>query len=265
LIQYKSSREIDLMAEAGEMVARTFQRIAPLIEPGVTTQEIDDAVRDSIDELGGRALFLGYHGFPAHSCISVNEEVVHGIPGSRQLRSGDLVSIDIGIESRGFCGDSARSFLVGEPAEETLHVLEVCREALARGIAGAVPGNTLCGLISAIEEVIEASGRGLVREFVGHGIGRNMHEEPQVPNFVSSDLKKRDFELREGLVLAIEPMVNGGVGGVKTLDDGWTVVTTDGRVSAHCEHTVAITADGPRVLTLGPAEAWPPLAGAVGQ
>ena len=253
------------MAEAGEMVARTFQRIAPMIEPGVTTQEIDHEVRDSIQELGGTPLFLGYHGFPAHSCISVNEEVVHGIPGDRQLASGDLVSIDIGIGAQGFCGDSARSFLVGEPAEETLKVLEVCRSALARGIEGAYPGNTLCGLISGIEEVIDASGLGLVREFVGHGIGRNMHEEPQVPNFVSADLKKRDIELREGLVLAIEPMVNGGGGGVKTLKDGWTVVTRDAQVSAHCEHTVAITADGPRVLTLGPGESWPPLPGAVGQ
>lgn len=253
------------MAEAGEMVARTFQRIAPMIKPGVTTLEIDHEVRDSIQELGGTPLFLGYHGFPAHSCISVNEEVVHGIPGDRQLISGDLVSIDIGIGAQGFCGDSARSFLVGDPSAETLHVLEVCRSALARGIEGAYPGNTLCGLISAIQEVIDASGLGLVREFVGHGIGRNMHEEPQVPNFVSNDLKKRDIELREGLVLAIEPMVNGGGGGVKTLKDGWTVVTRDGQVSAHCEHTVAITADGPRVLTLGPGESWPPLPGAVGQ
>lgn len=253
------------MAEAGGMVARTFQCIAPLIQPGVKTSAIDEAVRDSISELGGTPLFLGYHGFPAHSCISVNEEVVHGIPGERQLKDGDLVSIDIGIGAQGFCGDSARSFLVGEASPETQEVLAVCRKALANGIEGAYPGNTLCGLISSIEEVIEASGRGLVKEFVGHGIGRNMHEEPQVPNFVSNDLKKRDFELREGLVLAIEPMVNGGGGGVKTLKDGWTVVTRDGSVSAHCEHTVAITADGPRVLTLGPGESWPPLPGAVGQ
>ena len=253
------------MAEAGGMVAQTFQRIAPMIEPGVKTIEIDEAVRDSIADLGGTALFLGYHGFPAHSCISVNEEVVHGIPGERRLEDGDLVSIDIGIGFQGFCGDSARSFLVGEVSAETREVLKVCREALARGIEGAYPGNTLCGLISAIESVIEDSGRGLVREFVGHGIGRNMHEEPQVPNFVSNDLKKRDFELKEGLVLAIEPMVNGGGGGVKTLRDGWTVVTRDASVSAHCEHTVAITADGPRVLTLGPGESWPPLPGAVGQ
>ncbi|NCF55036.1 MAG: type I methionyl aminopeptidase [Planctomycetia bacterium] len=265
MIHYKSSREIDLMASAGEMVARTFQRIAPMIQPGTRTQDIDDAVRDSIVDLGGKALFLGYHGFPAHSCISVNEEVVHGIPGERILLDGDLVSIDIGIEAQGFCGDSARSFLVGSPSSETQNVLDVCRAALAKGIEGAYPGNTLCGLISGIEAVIQASELGLVKEFVGHGIGRTMHEEPQVPNFVSVDLKKRDFELREGLVLAIEPMVNGGTGGVKTLKDGWTVVTRDRRVSAHCEHTVAITGDGPRVLTLGPGESWPPLKDAVGQ
>ncbi len=265
MIQLKSPREIDRMAVAGEMVATTFQKIAPLIRPGVRTQEIDEAVRDSVHDLGGKPLFLGYHGFPAHSCISVNEEVVHGIPGERVLADGDLVSIDIGIGAEGFCGDSARSFILGEGDSQTRRTLQVCRDALAAGIDAARPGNTLVGLIEPIEKVIRDSGLGLVEKFVGHGIGRTMHEEPQVPNFVTNDLRNADFELKAGLVLAIEPMVNAGTGDVRTQSDGWTVVTVDSLVSAHCEHTVAVTEDGPRVLTLGAGEAWPPIPGTPGQ
>ncbi|MGE4614426.1 MAG: type I methionyl aminopeptidase [Planctomycetota bacterium] len=265
MIQIKSPREIERMAVPGEMVARTFQAIAELVRAGVRTIEIDEAVRDTVKELGGKPLFLGYHGFPAHSCISVNEEVVHGIPGPRQLADGDLASIDIGIEAEGFCGDSARSFIIGEGSEETRSTLRVCREALAAGIAQARPGNSLVGLVEAIEARIRAESHGLVEKFVGHGIGRKMHEEPQVPNFVSRSLKHNDIELRPGLVLALEPMVNAGTGDVVTLEDGWTVVTADARVSAHCEHTVAVTEEGPRVLTLGPGECWPPNPGTPGQ
>ncbi|MEC9476599.1 MAG: type I methionyl aminopeptidase [Planctomycetota bacterium] len=265
MIHYKSAREIERMAVAGEMVARTFQTIAPLIKAGTSTQQIDDAVRDSVLEMGGKPLFLGYNGFPAHSCISVNEEVVHGIPGERFIAENDLVSVDIGIEFEGFCGDSARTFQIGEGDDTSRQVLSVCRRALAAGIAGACPGNTLVGLIGAIEAVIRESRLGLVENFVGHGIGRQMHEEPQVPNFVSPVLRRNDLELRSGLVLAIEPMVNAGTGVVRTLEDGWTVVTADGGVSAHCEHTVAVTDDGPRVLTLGPGERWPPVSGTPGQ
>jgi methionyl aminopeptidase len=253
------------MAVAGEMVALTFQAIQPLIVPGTPTIEIDEAVRDSVHDLGGKPLFLGYHGFPAHSCISVNEQVVHGIPGPRKLQDGDLVSIDIGIGAEGFCGDSARSFLIGEGASSSIRTLKVCREALAAGIAAAIPGNTLVKLVQEIETRIRDAKLGLVEKYVGHGIGREMHEEPQVPNFVNRSLKQNDLELRPGLVLAIEPMVNGGTGEVYTLDDGWTVVTADSEVSAHCEHTVAVTEDGPRVLTLAPGEAWPPIPGTPGQ
>jgi methionyl aminopeptidase len=265
VIQFKSPREIERMAVAGEMVALTFQAIQPLIVPGTPTIEIDEAVRDSVHDLGGKPLFLGYHGFPAHSCISVNEQVVHGIPGPRKLQDGDLVSIDIGIGADGFCGDSARSFLIGEGSRSAIRTLEVCREALAAGIAAATPGNTLVELVQAIETSIRGAKLGLVEKYVGHGIGREMHEEPQVPNFVTKSLKQNDLELRPGLVLAIEPMVNGGTGEVYTLDDGWTVVTADSEVSAHCEHTVAVTEEGPRVLTLAPGEAWPPIPGTPGQ
>ncbi|MDE0959825.1 MAG: type I methionyl aminopeptidase [Planctomycetota bacterium] len=265
MIQLKSPREIDQMAVAGEMVALTFQAIQPLIVAGTLTVAIDEAVRDKVSDLGGKPLFLGYHGFPAHSCISVNDQVVHGIPGPRELLDGDLVSIDIGIGAGGFCGDSARSFLIGEGSKSSRRTLEVCREALAAGIAAATPGNTLVALVGAIEAKIRAANLGLVEKYVGHGIGREMHEEPQVPNFVTPSLKQSNLELRPGLVLAIEPMVNGGTGEVRTLDDGWTVVTCDSSVSAHCEHTVAVTEEGPRVLTLAPGEAWPPIPGTPGQ
>jgi len=265
VIHYKSPREIDRMAVPGEMVALTFQTIAGLVHAGTTTQEIDDVVRDFVKDLGGKPLFLGYNGFPAHCCISVNDEVVHGIPGDRVLLEGDLVSIDIGIEAEGFCGDSARTYLIGEGDDTSRQVLSVCRAALAAGIDGARPGSTLVKMIEAIESVIRESRLGLVESFVGHGIGRQMHEEPQVPNFVSPVLRRTDIELRPGLVLAIEPMVNAGTGAVQTLDDGWTVVSADGGISAHCEHTVAITEQGPRVLTLGPGECWPPASGTPGQ
>ena len=242
------------MAVAGEMVALTFQAIQPLIVPGTPTIEIDEAVRDSVHDLGGKPLFLGYHGFPAHSCISVNEQVVHGIPGPRKLQDGDLVSIDIGIGAEGFCGDSARSFLIGEGSSSSIRTLKVCREALAAGIAAAIPGNTLVKLVQEIETRIRDAKLGLVEKYVGHGIGREMHEEPQVPNFVNRSLKQNDLELRPGLVLAIEPMVNAGRFEVKILSDGWTAVTKDRSLSAQFEHSLAVTADGYEVFTLSPTD-----------
>ena len=253
------------MAVAGDLVARAFGEIAHLLQPGIATGAIDDRIREFVSGEGGELLFFNYHGFPAHSCISINEEVVHGIPGDRQVQEGDLVSIDIGVKVAGFCGDSARTFAVGEVPEASRRVLDCCRMALAAGIARALPGTRLSELSGAIEGVIRGESLGLVETFVGHGIGREMHEEPQVPNFVSEVLLKEDIELKPGLVLAIEPMVNSGTGEVKTLADGWTVVTVDGGVSAHCEHTVAITESGPRVLTIGPGEEWPPLEGTPGQ
>jgi methionyl aminopeptidase len=257
LIQLKSPREIELMARAGEIVGRThLEVVRPLIEAGVTTRRIDEAIRDFVRSEGGELLFLNYHGFPAHSCISVNEEVVHGIPGDRALVSGDLVSVDIGVRKEGFCGDSARTYEVGEVSPEARHVFETCMRSLAAGIEMARPGVRLSELCGAIERVIRAEKLGLVEKYVGHGIGREMHEDPQVPNFVGPLFGRFDPELRAGMVLAIEPMVNAGTGDVRTLSDGWTVVTTDGGVSSHCEHTVAITPEGPRILTLAPGETW---------
>ena len=257
-IPIKSGREIERMAEAGGIVGRTHvEVVTPLIRAGVTTREIDEAIREFVLGEGGELLFLNYRGFPAHSCISVNDEVVHGIPGSRLLNDGDLVSVDIGVRKAGWCGDSARTYEVGEVSAEAKRVHSVCRASLAAGIAEARPGHHLSAVAGAIENVIRAEGLGLVESFVGHGIGREMHEEPQVPNFVGPSLKRSNPVLRAGMVLAIEPMVNAGSGDVKTLDDGWTVVTIDGGVSSHCEHTVAVTDDGPRILTLAPGEAFP--------
>ncbi len=257
MIQIKSPREIELMAAAGEIVGRTHVEIvAPLVRAGTSTREIDQAIRDFARGEGGELLFLNYHGFPAHSCISVNEEVVHGIPGSRVLKDGDLVSVDIGVRKDGFCGDSARTYEVGEVNEVGRKVFDCCMRSLAAGIALAKPGVRLSDLCGAIEAVIRADGLGLVEKYVGHGIGREMHEEPQVPNFVGPTFDRFDPELRTGMVLAIEPMVNSGSGDVKTLRDGWTVVTIDGGVSSHCEHTVAVTEAGPRILTLAPGETW---------
>jgi methionyl aminopeptidase len=259
MIQLKSSREIDRMAVAGTIVGRTFvEAVAPLIAVGTTTREIDESIRDFVRAEGGELLFLDYHGFPAHSCISVNEEVVHGIPGARLLRGGDMVSIDIGVRRDGFCADAARTYLVGDVGDTPRAVLDCCLRALVAGIDAARPGRRLSELSGAIEKVIRAAGLGLVEKYVGHGIGREMHEEPQVPNFVGPVFQRYDPTLRPGLVLAIEPMVNSGTGDVRTLADGWTVVTADGGVSAHCEHTVAVTEGEPRILTLAPGELWPP-------
>jgi len=263
MIHLKSPREIERMAVAGDVVARAFRdAVAPLVRPGVSTREIDLSIRDFVRGEGGDLLFLGYNGFPAHSCISVNEEVVHGIPGARLLREGDLVSIDIGVRKDGFCADSARTYPVGAVAEGPLAVLDCCLRALVAGIEAARAGRRLSELCGAIEAVIRADGLGLVEKYVGHGIGREMHEEPQVPNFVGPSFARADPVMKPGLVLAIEPMVNAGTGDVRTLADGWTVVTADGGVSAHCEHTVAVTSGQPRVLTLAPGEVWPPEGGA---
>jgi len=264
MIHLKSNREVERMAAAGDVVARAFRdAVAPRVRAGTSTQEIDVAIRDFVRGEGGDLLFFGYNGFPANSCISVNEEVVHGIPGARLLRDGDLVSIDIGVRKDGFCADSARTYPVGEVSEEARAVLDCCLRALVAGIEAARPGHRLSELCGAIEAVIRDAGLGLVEKYVGHGIGREMHEEPQVPNFVGPSFGRLDPVMKPGLVLAIEPMVNAGTGDVRTLADGWTVVTADGGVSAHCEHTVAVTSGEPRILTLAPGEAWPPEPGSL--
>jgi len=242
----KRPDEVELIRESARIVAEALDLAGSLARPGMATAEIDRQVKAHIEERGGVPSFLGYHGYPASTCISVNEQVVHGIPNGRVLREGDIVGVDIGVYRKGYHGDAARTFAVGEVDPEARRLLRVTEEALLRGIEAIRPGGRL-GLVShAIQRHVEAEGFSVVRDLVGHGIGRKLHEDPQVPNFGPAEAGP---VLRPGLVLAIEPMVNQGTWEVYTLEDRWTVVTKDGRLSAHFEHTVAVTENGPEILS----------------
>jgi len=234
------------MREAGRIVAQTLEVLRTAIEPGITTAELDALAEKFIRSQGARPAFKGLYGFPASICASVNEQVVHGIPGLRSLEKGDIISIDIGTEIKGYYGDAAYTFAVGDIAAQAARLLAVTEEALYRGIAAARPGNRLSDISHAVQTLVESNGFSVVREYVGHGIGRSMHEEPQLPNFGPPG---RGPRLRAGMTLAIEPMVNAGAADVVTMADAWTVVTRDRRLSAHFEHTVAITDSGPEILT----------------
>lgn len=247
MIILKSAGEIAAMRAAGRVVAECHAQLAGWVEPGVTTAQLNDWVEDLILRRGGIPAFKGYRGFPAAICASVNEEVVHGIPGPRVLQEGDIVGIDIGVIVDGFHGDAAVTYPVGAVDEETQRLLTVTEEALYQGIAAVQVGRRLSDVSYAIQQHVEAAGFSVVRQFVGHGIGRQMHEDPQVPNFGPPG---RGIRMRPGLTLAIEPMVNAGTHEVKVLPDGWTVVTADGKRSAHFEHTVALTEDGVEILTV---------------
>lgn len=251
MIPLKTPEEIDAIARAGAIIGRLFEEIPARIAPGVTTAELDRFVEEYIVSHDGAVpSFKGLYGFPASACISVNHEVVHGIPSSsRVLKEGDLVSIDVGVKLAGWHADSARTFGVGEVDEEAARLMEVTRGALMAGIGEAVAGKRMGDIGAAIQRVAEGAGYSIVRELVGHGVGRALHEEPQVPNFGKPG---RGLLLRPGMVLAIEPMINEGGEEVRTLSDRWTVVTLDRSRSAHFEHTVAIMESGPaRILTLG--------------
>ncbi|MBC7325324.1 MAG: type I methionyl aminopeptidase [Moorella sp. (in: Bacteria)] len=247
MIILKSRQEIALMREAGRVVARTLAKLQGHIVPGVTTAQLDRIAEDFIRAHGAVPAFKGYRGFPASICASVNEEVVHGIPGLKQLAEGDIISIDIGAVKNGYVGDAAYTFPVGAIDDEKRHLLAVTEAALYEGIKQAVAGNRLTDISHAIQDYVEKKGLSVVRDYVGHGIGREMHEDPQVPNFGAPGYGPR---LRVGMVLAIEPMVNCGTFEVYTLANRWTVVTRDLKPSAHFEHTVAITDNGPEILTL---------------
>ena len=237
---------MEAIRAAAQLVARTLRRIREEIRPGVTTAELDHLADDFIRSQGGRPSFKGYRGYPASICSSVNDEVVHGIPGGRALTEGDIVGIDVGVEMDGYHGDAAWTFPVGAVSAEASRLLQVTREALERGIAQAKPGQRIGDISHAIQSHVEANGFSVVRALVGHGIGREMHEEPQVPNYGPPG---RGPKLMIGQVLAIEPMVNVGGPEVLTREDGWTIVTEDGSLSAHFEHTVAVDATGPRILS----------------
>mgnify|MGYP000903905081 CR=1 FL=1 len=246
MIVIKSEHERGLMRQAGQIVAIVLKELEAKIKPGVTTKELDEIAENLISKLGGVPAFKGYGGFPASICASVNQEVVHGIPGSRVLQDGDIISIDVGAFYEGYCGDAARTFGVGEISPVAVKLLQVTKEALDKGVAMAVKGNRLSDIGHAIQTHVEANGLSVVRQYVGHGIGRKMHEEPQVLNFGQPG---RGPRLKAGMALAIEPMVNVGQFAVKTLSDNWTVETQDGSLSAHFENTVFITEEGNEVLT----------------
>jgi methionyl aminopeptidase len=248
VIHRKSASEIATMREAGLVVAAAIDAVRLAVEPGVTTRDLDRVAEKVIRDAGATPSFLGYHGFPATLCLSVNDEVVHGIPGSRAIADGDVLSIDCGAIVGGFHGDSAVTVCVGDVAEDVRAMVSVCEEALARGLAAVRDGGRLSDIGAAIESYVRPFGYGLVEEYTGHGIGRALHEDPSVPN-VAPRGPGRGLKLQPGLVLAIEPMVTMGSRLVRVLDDDWTVVTQDGLPAAHFEHTIAITDDGPVVLT----------------
>jgi methionyl aminopeptidase len=249
MVVLKSPREIELLRDAGRIARLALDAAKAMVRPGVTTAEIDVEVERVIRSHGATPEFKGYHGYPASSCISVNDEVVHGIPGGRRLRSGDIVGIDVGARIRNFVGDNAATVPVGTVTPEALRLVETTRECLERAVRECVPGRRLSDIGRAVQEHAEAGGYSLVREYAGHGIGTRMHEDPQVPNYVDAATLKRDMVLKEGLCLAIEPMLNLGGPEVRVLEDDWTVVTKDGSWSAHWEDSVAVTKDGPVVLT----------------
>ncbi|WP_018131302.1 type I methionyl aminopeptidase [Effusibacillus pohliae] len=246
MIICKSKTELAIMREAGRIVALTHEELAKAIRPGITTRELDEIAEELIRKHGATPSFKGYHGYPASICASVNEELVHGIPGPRVLREGDIISIDIGAYYQGFHGDSAWTYPVGNISDEAARLLRVTEEALFKGIEQAREGNRLSDIGHAVQKHVEAAGFSVVRDYVGHGIGRQMHEDPQIPNYGPPN---RGPRLKVGMTLAIEPMVNVGAYHCKTLADNWTVVTADGSLAAHFEHTVAITENGPEILT----------------
>ena len=248
MIIRKTPAEIEIMREAGRLSARALRLVGEAVRPGVSTAELDEIAESTIVDGGGAPAFKGYHGFPKTLCTSLNDQVVHGIPAKDvRLKSGDIVSVDVGAIVDGYFGDTARTFAVGEVSAEASRLLERTQAALAEGIGRCRPGQRLFDIGAAVQSVAESAGFSVVREYVGHGIGQSMHEDPNVPNFGKAGT---GIELLEGMVFAVEPMVNAGGAEVTQLDDGWTVVTRDGSLSAHFEHTVAITLDGPLVLTV---------------
>ena len=247
MIILKSSREIELMRQAGKITAAARALAGAMVAPGVSTREIDRAVHRFIESQGAAPSFLGYNGFPASVCISVNDEVIHGIPGSRVLREGDIVSVDVGAFKGGYHGDCAATYPCGKISDEARRLIEVTRQSFFEGLRYAREGYRLPDLCGAIERYVEANGFSVVREYVGHGIGAKMHEPPEVPNYVEPKAGRPRF-LR-GMTIAVEPMVNAGRAGVKVMPDGWTVKTADGRLSAHYENSILITDGEPELLT----------------
>ena len=246
MIVIKTREEIEQMRVACHAAAEVLAAVARQVQPGRTTAELNDVAAALMGKFGGKSPFLGYKGYPGHICVSVNEEVVHGIPSQRRVQYGDIVSLDVGVIVNGFVGDNATTVAVGVVEGKTQRLLQVTERALYAGIAAARQGNRVSDISRAIQTMVEANGFSVVREFVGHGVGRKMHEEPQIPNYVGSGT---DPKLKRGMTLAIEPMVNAGTPEVMMLSDGWTVVSADGAPSAHFEHTVLVTDAEAEILT----------------
>jgi methionyl aminopeptidase len=252
MIILKSERDLEAMRPACAVAGAVLNDVAAFVQPGQTTREVDEFAAARIKHYGARSAFLGYRignrKYPCQMCISVNEQVVHGLAGTRQLHFGDIVSLDVGVVYNGFIGDTARTVAVGGCSVLAQKLMDVTEKSLHEGIAQAIAGNRVSDVSRAVQNYVEGNGFSVVREFVGHGVGQSMHEEPQVPNFVDG---KSSPKLRPGMTIAIEPMVNSGLPAVKMLNDGWTVVTQDGSLSAHFEHTVLVTEGQPEILT------WP--------
>ncbi|MEE1160703.1 MAG: type I methionyl aminopeptidase [Acutalibacteraceae bacterium] len=248
MIVLKTGRELNIMKEACRISAGALQTAGKAVEPGVTTAELDRLAEEYIRSQGGEPNFKNYEGYPATACISINNEVIHGIPSAkRKLRAGDIVSIDLGAKFDGYHGDNAATFACGDISEEAKRLMDATRESLYEGIKAARAGGRVGDIGHAVQSYVEARGYTVVRQFVGHGVGTHLHEAPEVPNFGTPG---RGVRLMPGMTIAIEPMVNAGAAGVEVQPDGWTVLTKDGSLSAHFEHTVAITADGPKIMTL---------------
>ena len=246
-IMLKTEQEITKMRRSGELLRQVHDHLRPLVVAGASTMDLEMAANAKIDSFGAKAAFKGYHGFPAALCTSLNEQVVHGMPSKKTiLKDGDILSIDCGVVVDGFFSDAAVTYAIGKPSAKIRRLLDVTEASLYAAIEKAVPGGRLFDISAAVQTMCEAEGFGVVREFVGHGIGKAMHEDPQLPNYGDAGKGPR---LKAGMVLAIEPMINAGKAEVKVLKDGWTAVTVDGSYSAHFEHTVAITKDGPVILT----------------
>lgn len=247
MVVLKTSREIELMREAGRISAMALRIVGEHVKPGVSTYELDKIAYDYIISQNAKPGFLNYNGFPASACISINNQVIHGIPDKKTiLKSGDIVSVDLGAVYEGYNGDNAATFACGEVSDEAKRLMEVTEASLYEGIKKALPGGRLGDISSAIQEYVESRGYSVVRDFVGHGVGARLHEDPEVPNFGKAG---HGVRLVPGMTLAIEPMINVGKPGVRTLSNGWTVVTQDGELSAHFEHSIAITKNGPIILT----------------
>lgn len=254
MIGLKSERELAIMRKAGDIVASALNEIGRNIRPGVETIALDKQAGEIIAKLGGKPAFKNYKGYPANICVSINEVIVHGIPGKNTLREGDIVSIDVGVELEGYFADAASTYPVGNIDNESKRLIEATKKSLEKGIEKAVTGNRISAISRAIQDFAEASGFSIIRAFIGHGIGTKLHEEPEIPNFVMEEVDlsgpNRDPVLEDGMVLAIEPMVAAGKYDARVLNDGWTAVTVDKSRVAHFEHTVAVKDNGPEILTL---------------